>query len=212
MADETTPVSAVIMPRDEEARLIARARRGSADAFRQLVDAYKERLFAFVWRVVRNHHEAEDLSQTAFIRAYEALGSYNEQWAFSTWLFTIAYRLCVNHVRKKRPTLAEVDFGRIGGADDDAPHTVTGTEEAARLKSLIWSAVEELSLPQKTAVVLFYREGKSCEEIGRILGAPTVTVKSHLHRARAKLRTALEAEVSEDWSSLPFDAEARSAG
>lgn len=200
------------MPREDESKLIVRAKRGSADAFRQLVDAYKDRLFAFVWRIVRNHHEAEDLTQGAFVKAYEALGSYNDRWAFSTWLFTIAYRLCVNHVRKRRPVGGEVDFARIGNDEDDAPLLVGNTEEAARLKALIWSAVEELSLPQKTAVLLFYREGKSCEEIGRVLGAPTVTVKSHLHRARARLREALEAELGETMNVRPADAESRAAG
>jgi RNA polymerase sigma-70 factor (ECF subfamily) len=199
------------MPREDESKLILRAKRGSADAFRQIVDAYKDRLFAFVWRIVRNHHEAEDLTQGAFVKAYEALNSYNDHWAFSTWLFTIAYRLCVNHVRKCRPVAGEVDFARFGTDEDDAPLLVGNTEEAARLKKLIWSAVEELSLPQKTAVLLFYREGKSCEEIGRVLGAPTVTVKSHLHRARARLREALEAELGETLNDRSAGGEARAA-
>ena len=86
-------VPKIVMARSEETRLIARAKRGSPDAFRVLVDAYKDRLFAFVWRMVRDHHEAEDITQSAFVKAYEALESYSEQWAFSTWLFTIAYRL-----------------------------------------------------------------------------------------------------------------------
>ncbi len=198
MAEETPAVSQAIMPREEESRLIARAKRGSADAFRLIVDAYRERLFAFVWRIVRNHHEAEDLTQGAFVKAYEALGSYDDKWAFSTWLFTIAYRLCVNHVRKRRPMGGEFDFATVGTDEDDAPLLVGNTEEAARLKDLIWTAVDQLSLPQKTAVLLFYREGKSCEEIGRVLGAPTVTVKSHLHRARAKLREVLQAEFGDE--------------
>lgn len=192
------------MPRSEETRLIARAKRGNADAFRALVDAYKDRLFAFVWRTVRNHHEAEDVCQAAFIKAYEALQSYSEEYAFSTWLFTIAYRLCLNQVRKRRAVSSEVDFSRIGGDEADAPATVANTEEAHRLRNLIWSAVERLSMPQKSAVVLFYREGKSCEEIGRVLDMPAVTVKSHLHRARAKLRGALRTELVDDWVAVQF--------
>lgn len=199
------------MPRSEEARLIARARRGHADAFRTLVDAYKERLFAFVWRLVRDHHEAEDICQSAFVRAYEALDSYSERWAFSTWLFTIAYRLCVNHARKRRALSGDIDFSRIGRAETAAPETVANTEEARRLRDLIWAAVERLSTPQRSAVLLFYREGKSCEEIGRVLEMPSVTVKSHLYRARAKLRAALDTELADDWMALPFRDEASSA-
>lgn len=199
------------MARDEELRLIARARRGHADAFRLLVDAYKERLFAFVWRMVRDHHEAEDIAQSAFVKAHEALDSYSEKWAFSTWLFTIAYRLCVNHLRRKKALTGDVDFDRVGGTDADVRETVANTEEARRLRALIWAAVDELSPPQKSAVLLFYREAKSCEEIGRILEMPTVTVKSHLHRARARLRAALSEELREGWTELEFFGESRYA-
>jgi RNA polymerase sigma-70 factor (ECF subfamily) len=192
------------MPRSEETRLVNRAKRGSADAFRALVEAYKERLFAFVWRMVRNHHEAEDITQAAFVKAYEALDTYSDQYAFSTWLFTIAYRLCLNHLRKRKAYSGELDLSRVDGAEVDAPRTIANTEEARRLRDLIWAAVDELKPPQRSSVLLFYREGKSCEEIGRVLEMPTVTVKSHLHRARAKLRQALSAELVDDWMAIQF--------
>jgi RNA polymerase sigma-70 factor (ECF subfamily) len=104
-----------------------------------------------------------------------------------------------------------VDFSRIGGDEADAPTIVANTEEAHRLRNLIWSAVDRLSMPQKSAVLLFYREGKSCEEIGRVLEMPAVTVKSHLHRARAKLRGALSAELVDDWVAVQFLGGAQSA-
>lgn len=200
------------MSRSEENRLVDGARRGNPEAFRALVDAYKDRLFAFVWRMVRDHHEAEDIAQTAFVRAYQALGSYRAEYAFSTWLFTIAYRLCLNHLRRRKAYSGDVDFARIGAAGDGAPQqAVANTEEAERLRRLIWSAVDELKPAQRTAVLLFYREGKSCEEIGRVLEMPTVTVKSHLHRARAKLRAALSGELVDDWMAIEFPADSQSA-
>jgi RNA polymerase sigma-70 factor (ECF subfamily) len=192
------------MPRSEETRLVNRAKRGSADAFRALVEAYKERLFAFVWRMVRDHHEAEDICQAAFVKAYEALDSYSERYAFSTWLFTIGYRLCLNSLRRKKAYAGEVDFGRVGDADTDAPRALANSEAARRLRDAIWAAVEQLKPPQRSSILLFYREGKSCEEIGRVLSMPTVTVKSHLHRARAKLRATLSAALVEDWSNIDF--------
>jgi RNA polymerase sigma-70 factor (ECF subfamily) len=199
------------MPREEERKLIARAKRGDAEAFRTIVDAYKQRLFAFIWRTVRDHHEAEDIAQATFVRAYEALASYSEKWAFSTWLFTIAYRLSVNHLRKRKALSGETDFTHVGGDADDVRETVANSEEAHRLKQSIWDAVEQLSPAQKSAVLLFYREGRSCEEIGQVLEIPAVTVKSHLHRARAKLRDMLSAEVVDDWRTLDFLQDARTA-
>jgi len=190
------------MTRAEENRLIARAKRGQPDAFRDLVEAYKERLFAFVWRMLRNHHETEDVCQAAFVKAYESLASYSTNYAFSTWLFTIAYRLCLNSLRRKKAISGEMDFSHVGNGETDVSLSLATSEEAARLRDLIWGTVDQLTPPQKSAVLLFYREGKSCQEIGLVLGIPAVTVKSHLHRAREKLRHLLSAELVEDWMAV----------
>lgn len=187
------------MTKTEERKIIARAKRGNADAFRDLVDAYKDRLFAFIWKMVRNHHEAEDVCQAAFVKAYQSLASYSENYAFSTWLFTIGYRICLNNLRKKRALSGDVDFSRMGGEQPEAPLSLANSEEAKRLREVIWGAVGRLSPPQRTAVLLFYAENKSCQDIGVVLGIPAVTVKSHLHRARAKLKTLLSANLVDDW-------------
>lgn len=192
------------MSRDDEARLVARAVRGNADAFRQLVEAYKDRLFAFVWRMIRNHHEAEDICQAAFVKAYESLASYSKEYAFSTWLFTIGYRLCLNVLRKRRTISADPELIQVGASGEGVVEATANSEEARRMRKLIWNAVERLSPPQKSAVLFFYRENKSCQEIGEILGMPAVTVKSHLHRAREKLRSLLSGELVHDWLAIEF--------
>ena len=192
------------MSKEEAIRLIARAKRGHADAFRELVEAYKDRLFAFVWRMIRDHHEAEDICQAVFVKAYESLASYSERYAFSTWLFTIAYRVTINSLRKRKALFGDIDFARIGGEDQDAAEALANSEQARRLQTRIWAAVDELSVSQKSSVLLFYREGKSCDEIGRVLGMPAVTVKSHLHRAREKLRQRLRAELVDEHLELEF--------
>jgi RNA polymerase sigma-70 factor (ECF subfamily) len=192
------------MSRDAEQKLIARAKRGNAQAFRELVEAYQERLFAFVWRMLRNHHEAEDVCQTAFVKAYESLASYSKEYAFSTWLFTIAYRLGLNTIRKKKAVSGNMDLSFVGSDETSGEESLANSEEARRLRRLIWSAVDKLTSAQKSAVLLFYRESKSCEEIGQVLDMPAVTVKSHLHRARAKLREQLAGEYVGDWMSVEF--------
>ena len=199
------------MSRSDELKQIARARRGNADAFREIVEAYQDRLFAFVWRMLRNHHEAEDVCQSAFVKAYESLASYSKEYAFSTWLFTIAYRLCLNTIRKKKAVSGNIDFSYVGSPVESAEVTLANSEEARRLKKVIWEAVEKLTPAQKSAVLLFYRESKSCEEIGQVLGMPAVTVKSHLHRARARLRRNLSGELVHDWMAIEFLADSRTA-
>ncbi len=199
------------MSRSDELKLIARARRGHGDAFREIVEAYQDRLFAFVWRMLRNHHEAEDVCQSAFVKAYESLASYSKEYAFSTWLFTIAYRLCLNTIRKKKAVSGNIDFSYVGSRVESAEVTLANSEEARRLKKVIWEAVEKLTPAQKSAVLLFYRESKSCEEIGQVPDMPAVTVKSHLHRARAKLRRNLSGELVHDWMAIEFLADSRTA-
>ena len=192
------------MTRKEITQTIARIRRGDSAGFRAIVDTYKDRLYAFLWRIVRDHHEAEDLCQAAFVRAYESLDSYSDRFAFSTWLFTIGYRLTLNRLRKRRPLTGEVDFENVAGVAEDATIELANSEAARKLKTEVWAAVDQLSEAQRTAVVLFYQEGQSCQEIGDIMGIPAVTVKSHLHRAREKLRDVLEPSVAEEYKTIQF--------
>jgi len=174
--------------------------------------AYKERLFAFIWKMVRNHHEAEDICQAAFVKAYQSLESYSDAYAFSTWLFTIGYRICLNQLRKKRALSGDVDFSYIGGPEEnDAAISVANSEEARRLRDEVWAAVDQLTPPQKTAVLLFYKENKSCQEIGSVLGIPAVTVKSHLHRARARLKNVLDKELVSSFLDVHDLRDSRSA-
>lgn len=191
------------MARAAEAKLVVQARKGRPEAFRQLVETYQERLHAFIWRMIRNHHEAEDLCQAAFVKAYESLDSYSDKYAFSTWLFTIGYRLCLNHLRKRRPIATDIDDSRLGSSEEfDSAQVVANSEEAEHLREHIWEAVDELTPAQKACVLLFYREGQSCQQIGDALEMPAVTVKSHLHRAREKLGIKLQARLAGHLSLL----------
>jgi RNA polymerase sigma-70 factor (ECF subfamily) len=186
----------------EERALIERALNGCEEGARRLIDAHKDRLFAFVGRIIRDHHDVEEICQEAFLRAFANLQTFSAEYRFSTWLFTIGYRLCLNHLRRKQAVTGEMEFSTLASVQADGPDEVAGSEEAARLRSLVWEAVDELNPTQKAAVLLFYREGRSCQEISEVLNMPTATVKSHLHRARQRLREKLEPVIAEDWSRL----------
>ena len=185
-----------------EKRLVRRAQRGDAQAMRELIDSHRDRLFAFLIRTVRNHHDAEELCQEAFLKAFRALDSFNSEYRFSTWLFTIGYRLCLNQMRRKKDMTGDVDFTTFPSAGPAVDAATIQSEEARRLKRLIWEAVDELSTAQRATVLLFYRHQQGCAEIAGILELPVATVKSHLHRARAKLKDILEPALAEDFSRL----------
>jgi RNA polymerase sigma-70 factor (ECF subfamily) len=190
-----------------ERQLIERAQRGCAESAHALITTYQDRLHAFVWRLVRNRADSEEICQDAFLRAFSSLKSFDFTYRFSTWLFTIGYRLSLNSLRKRKNSSAEIDFSTFAdGADpaDNVGEAVANTEEAKRLKKTIWESVDRLTPPQRATVLLFYRESMSCQEIGEVLDIPAATVKSHLHRARARLKEMLEDRIGEDWTTLRF--------
>jgi len=190
-----------------ERRLIERAQSGCADSAHRLVTSHQDRLNAFVFRMVRDSHEAEEICQEAFLRAFGSLDKFDFAYRFSTWLFTIGYRLSLNTLRRRREYSGDVDFGDVArngrtAPAEDVADDVANSDEARRLKAAIWESVDRLTAPQRATVLLFYREALSCQDIGEILDMPAATVKSHLHRARARLRELLGEELVEGWSAV----------
>jgi len=195
----------------EERRLIQQAQRGCKASAHALVRAHQDRLHAFVWRMVRNGHDAEEICQETFLRAFGALGGFDFAYRFSTWLFTIGYRLCLNSMRRRKDLSGDVDFTAFASdgkneATVSAADEVANSEEARRLREVIWNSVDQLTPQQRATVLLFYRESMGCQEIGQILGMPAATVKSHLHRARHRLKEMLSEHLTEDWSLVRMDA------
>ncbi len=190
-----------------ERSLIESARGGCGESARSLVIAHQDRLHAFVWRMVRNNDDAAEICQEAFLRAFQSLDEFNFAYRFSTWLFTIAYRLCLNNLRRRKDYSGDVDVEAMAPLPrrqqgDPVGEEVANSDEARRMKRIIWEAVDQLSPPQRATVLLFYRESLTCQEVGEILGMPSATVKSHLHRARNRLKDVLSDEFAEGWSSL----------
>ena len=185
--------------REHERRLVDRARSGERAALRELIDLHKDRLFGFIWRMVRDHHEAEDVCQDAFLKAFASLNTFSTEYRFSTWLFTIGYRVCLNRLRRKRVLRAgELNLATLSVETNEAEVSELESSEATELRETIWAAVDRLTPPQRAAVLLFYRQEMSCQEIARIVQLPLATVKSHLHRARARLREMLESVGDQD--------------
>ena len=126
------------LDRDVERQLVARAQSGDGGATRELIDLHKDRLFAFIWRMIRHHHDAEEVCQDTFLKAFASLSSFSSEYRFSTWLFTIGYRVCLNRMRRKRPITSDLDLSLLPPADDVTPSDHATSEEAAELRSVLW--------------------------------------------------------------------------
>ena len=181
-----------VSARIDERELISKAKGGDRTSLRSLVDLHKDRLHAFIWRMTRNTHDAEEICQEAFLKAFASLETFSSEFRFSTWLFTIGYRVCLNRMRRRRIVGTHVELNTLPDKEKVDAETMAESAEAEQLRGMVWGAVDRLTPPQRATILLFYRHEFGCHEIARVLELPLATVKSHLHRARARLREMLE--------------------
>jgi len=163
---------------DEELALEARA--GSHPCFEELVCRYSQRLFHFLRSRISTEQDTEDLVQETFLKAYRSIDRYDNQYKFSTWLYTTAGRLAISHYRKKREN--EPVFETLSSAA--GPHdTMLKGEDQRNL----WSTARKLGDDQYRALWLRYMEDMPLKEIARVLKKSRVHVRVLLHRARLNL-------------------------
>jgi RNA polymerase sigma-70 factor, ECF subfamily len=162
----------------------ARAARGDASAFEALVDRFEGPLYRFLFLRTGDAHEAEELAQEAFLKAWRNIERYDSRWRFSTWLYTLAKRLAISRRRKARPEREAADSLEAIAVDEDPARIAGAREEVANLWEL---AARFLNREQRSALWLRYAEERGIDEIARILGRRRVTVRVILFRAREKL-------------------------
>ncbi|TMU83792.1 RNA polymerase sigma factor SigW [Bacillus sp. BHET2] len=171
--------------------------KGDQNAFAELVELYKDKVFQICYRMLGNRHEAEDIAQEAFIRAFVNIETFNQKRKFSTWLFRIATNLCIDRIRKKKPDYfldAEV-AGTEGltmysqvAADVQLPEDEV---ENMELQETIQIEISKLPEKYRSVIVLKYIEELPLQEISEILDLPLGTVKTRVHRGREALRKQL---------------------
>jgi len=171
--------------------------RGDNNAFGEIVELYKDKVYQLCYRMLGNRAEAEDIAQDAFIRAYINIERFDVSKKFSTWLFRIATNLCIDRIRRKKP-----DYyldAEIAGSDGltmysqipDASRPPDVEVASVEIQDIIQK--EMLALPEKyrSVIILKYIEELSLQEISEILDLPMGTVKTRLHRGREQLRKQL---------------------
>ena len=185
------------MKRNDSA-LVKRAKEGDGKAYDELMLMYKDAVFNIIYRMVRKRAEAEDLTQEAFIKAYNSINSFNEEYAFSTWLFKIATNHCIDFFRKRKLKTYSMEQ-TIRYKDDEIKHEYPDTERAADKEllasektMLIREAIEKLPEKYRTAIETRHRKEMSYDEIAGILQIPLGTVKARIFRAREMLKKILK--------------------
>lgn len=183
------------------ANMVAQVKKGDQEAFEGIVDLFKDKIYRHCYRMVGNGHEAEDLAQETFLRAYRNISKYNNEFKFSTWIFRIATNLCIDRLRKKKP-----DYyldAEVPGTDGATMYSQLSSEEPLPEEVVTenerWNELQEeiMKLPEKyrTAIVLKYVEDLSLEEISHIMDIPVPTVKTRIHRGRETLKKVFQMVV-----------------
>lgn len=170
---------------DSDAELIARYQQaGDSRAFTQLVRRHQSQVRVWARRLCDgDSHTADDLAQEAFIKAHAALTAYRGDAKFSVWLYRILFNVAASRWRRKKLEWCSLD---------DRPEQEGGSElNQFAASSDVSSAVARLSEPQQIAIRLCFEEGFSHDEAARVMGVPLGTLKTHINRAKARLKELL---------------------
>lgn len=184
--------------RADEHLLVIAAKSGDTAAFEELVNRYERKIFRLTMNITRNHEDAEDAMQDAFMKAYTHLKTFEEGSRFYTWLVRIAANEALMRLRKRRPKLFSLDEP-VQGEEEIVPRDIQDwgpnpEQRYARseMREILDQVIEELEPDFRVVLVLRDIEELSTEESANILGISQAAVKSRLLRARLKLRKKLD--------------------
>lgn len=165
---------------DEQA-LVARAKAGDRTAMGHLYQAHAPRVYTVIRRLAGDDHLAQDLSQEAWVRAFEKLHLFRGDAAFGTWLYRLATNVALNRLRRSsRRDEVETEGG--------TPRAPAGTDDTVVNRRVLEEALDRLPPGYRRVLVLHDVEGWTHEEIASKLGVSSGTSKSQLHKARARMR------------------------
>lgn len=193
--------------RDEKA-IVERLQARDERAFNELVHQFERRVFGLVFRMLGSREEAEDLAQEVFVQVFKAIDQFRGESKLSTWIYRIAINLCKNRNKylQRRHAHQQDDIEALG---DRAPmSSAKGTTAGSiarpddmlvglQVERIVQDAIQQLEEDFREVLILRDVEDMSYEEIGEITGLPSGTVKSRIHRARERLREAIETKLGE---------------
>jgi len=182
----------------DDQQLVKRAQGGHLEAYDELIRRYQERIYATIYHMTANHEDANDLAQETFIKAYQALKSFKGDSSFFTWVYRIAVNKTINFLKQRKNkthmSLNDLDFN----AEHDPDLVALVSEKTPRrevnlieLQEKLNGAMQKLSEIHRLVVTLHDVQGLSHEDISKIMGCNTGTVRSRLFYARQQLQAYL---------------------
>ena len=187
--------------RAEDSKLIQAALRGDGAAYKKLMKKYHDAIYNFIYRMIHDKHQVEDLTQEAFIKAFQSLASFNEEFAFSTWLYKIATNNSIDYIRKRKLQTYSIDKPIEAKDSDYAFELPDDSFEADKemisdqRTMMLNEAIKQLPEKYRKVIHLRHVDERSYEEIAAQLKLPIGTVKAHIFRAREMLYKSLKDRI-----------------
>lgn len=185
---------------DADLAVVRRVQGGDVAAFDGLILKYRERVFGVVYHMTSNREDTADLTQDAFIKAFQSIQRFNGQSSFFTWLYRIAVNSTLSHIRKNR-LRSFFSLEAIQGDEPvareliDALTDKSGLERESFVRELqekLNEALQKLSIKHRTVVTLFEIDGLGHQEIAEVMDCSVGTVRSRLHYAKQLLQAELQ--------------------
>ncbi len=194
------------MEREDDVELIRKILSGDDAAFSILVEKYQESIHALAWRNIHDFHYAEEIMQDTFLKAYKKLPTLKNPDQFAGWLHVIAKHLCIDWVRKQKPTMQSLEGTRQEEIEESSytQHLSEQrmTERTEYCHELVQQLLEKLPENERTVITLYYLDEMSTKEIGEFMGVSVNTITSRLQRARKRLQTDQELLYQEFFGHL----------
>ncbi len=180
---------------DADLVIVRQVQAGDVAAFDRLIVKYRERVFGVIYNLAANREDASDLTQDAFIKAFQAINRFQGNCSFFTWLYKIAVNTTLSHLRKNRMrSFFSLEKINEEGGNSEVIDKLTDKKGADRdtylreLQEKLNEAMQKLSIPHRTVITLFEIDGLSHTEIAEIMGCSEGTVRSRLHYAKQFLQ------------------------
>ncbi len=169
---------------------------GDLSAYSKLVDNHKDMAFSIALKIVRVREDAEEITQDAFIKAYQKLSSFRKDSKFSTWLYRIVYNAAISHTRKRRLESTQLTLGTIENYSVDEISEGVNQMDKKQQAKLVNKLIDQLPALEFTLINLYYRQELSIDEISKITDLSASNVKVKLYRIRKAMLRDVQKEVN----------------
>lgn len=170
--------------------LIRNCLQGELEAYREIMDRYSHKAYALAVNVLRSREDAEDVCQDSFLKAFNNLDKFDLQGSFKNWFYTLLYRSCIDHIRKKRRFFDFLQRFKVESLPRPYQR-VSNPESDGRMDVRL---LQKLSPKERLSIYLWANEGYTSKEIASVLKCSPSTARVHLFRARKRVKAILEEE------------------